>query len=126
MDALVNKNILILGLGASGRAAARFLCRREAAVVALDQANTAALQREAAQLCALGVKVHLGATSVPLDAFDLAVLSPGVPAQSTLVREVAERLIPIVGELELGYQHSRCLNIAITGTNGKTTTTELV
>ena len=58
--------------------------------------------------------------------FDLAVLSPGVPLESRWVRTLRDRRVPVIGELELGYQQSLCLNIAITGTNGKTTTTELV
>ena len=63
---------------------------------------------------------------LPSAIFDFAVISPGVPKEILLVRELKERGVPILSELELGYQHSLCLNIAITGTNGKTTTAELV
>ncbi|MSU61164.1 MAG: UDP-N-acetylmuramoyl-L-alanine--D-glutamate ligase [Pedosphaera sp.] len=126
MYALANKHVLVIGLGASGTAAARLLRQKEAAVTAVDGADTPALQREAFELRKLGVHVLLGAVKVPDRAFDLAVLSPGVPVQSAMVREIVRRDIPVIGELELGYQHTRCLNVAITGTNGKTTTTELV
>ena len=70
--------------------------------------------------------VVLGAAVPPEGAYDLAVVSPGVATDSALVRGVTQRGVPLIGELELGYQQSRCLTVAITGTNGKTTTTELV
>jgi UDP-N-acetylmuramoylalanine--D-glutamate ligase len=126
MYAVTNKNVLVIGLGVSGLAAARFLRQREASVTAIDEADTPALQHGAGQLRALGVKVHLGLDSAPRQPFDFAVLSPGVPVRSKLVRELGARNVPVMAELELGFQHSRCLNLAITGTNGKTTTTELV
>src|SRR5438132_5876221 len=126
MHSLANKDVLVIGLGSSGLAAAHLLQRRESSVTVIDQADTPALQRESARLRDLGITVHLGISSAPNHAFDLAVLSPGVPAKSKLVREVAARNVPVIGELELGFQNSRCLNVAITGTNGKTTTTELI
>ncbi|MCI0535095.1 MAG: UDP-N-acetylmuramoyl-L-alanine--D-glutamate ligase [Verrucomicrobiales bacterium] len=126
MDTLATKKVLVIGLGQSGLAAARFLRQREASVTAIDEADTTALRQLAGQLRALGVSVHLGVKSAPGPFFDLVVLSPGVPAQSRLVQELAQRNLPVIGELELGFQHSRCLCLAITGTNGKTTTTELV
>lgn len=126
MFALENKNVVVIGLGASGLAASRLLHARGATVTALDQAATPGLDTQAAPLRTLGVHVELGAKFLPLGSFDLAVVSPGVPSSSALVREVAVRKIPLIGELELGYQQSLCLNVAITGTNGKTTTTELV
>jgi len=126
MDRVADKKVLVIGLGLSGLAAARLLRRAGASVTAIDNADTPALQRHAAELSSLGVRVQLGIRSAPTDRFDLAILSPGVPAQSGLVREIAARNIPVIAELELGYENSRCLNIAITGTNGKTTTSELI
>jgi UDP-N-acetylmuramoylalanine--D-glutamate ligase len=126
MQELANKRVLVVGLGASGRAAAALLRRREARVLAVDEADTPGLQAEAEGLRSLGAEVRLGISSAPSESLDLAVLSPGVPVGSPLVRELARRRIPMMGELELGFQQSFCLNIAITGTNGKTTTTELV
>ncbi|MBI3414529.1 MAG: UDP-N-acetylmuramoyl-L-alanine--D-glutamate ligase [Verrucomicrobia bacterium] len=126
MHALANKNILVIGLGASGRAACELLRQRGAQVTAIDAARTDVLTGVADQLTALGVKVQLAASGLPADMFDLAVISPGVPLDSPFVRELANRRVPLIGELELGYQQSLCLNVAITGTNGKTTTTELV
>lgn len=122
---LRDKRVLVIGLGSSGQAAARLLRGRGAEVVALDQAS-APLEKAADDLRTIGVRVELAATSIPGDAFDFAVLSPGIPKESPLVRETRDRKIQMIGELELGFQQSLCPNIAITGTNGKTTTTELV
>jgi UDP-N-acetylmuramoylalanine--D-glutamate ligase len=126
MIALENKHVLVLGLGKSGLAAAALLRRRGARVVAVDSANTPALQRDAASLKASGITVELGAEEAPAVHFDLAVVSPGVAWSNPILQEMNCRKVPIIGEFELGYQLSLCLNVAITGTNGKTTTTELV
>jgi UDP-N-acetylmuramoylalanine--D-glutamate ligase len=121
--ALENKNVLVVGLGASGKAACELLLRKGARVWAVDDARSETLEREAQALN--GVDVRLGG-GVPDQAFDLAVVSPGVPWESPTLKALAARKVPIIGELELGYQNSLCLNVSITGTNGKTTTTELV
>ncbi len=126
MISLEHKHVLVLGLGKSGVAAAELLRRRGARVLALDDADSPSLQRDAARLKALGVVVQLAAEEVPETNFDLAVVSPGVPWSNPMLQELNARKVPIIGEFELGYQHSLCLNVAITGTNGKTTTTELV
>jgi UDP-N-acetylmuramoylalanine--D-glutamate ligase len=126
MTAFAYNNVLVIGLGASGQAAARFLRARGAKVIALDQSDTPTLRQTAAELRSLGVLARLGADELPEGIFDFAVVSPGVPPASTLMRQAEARQIPVIGELELAYQHSLCLNISITGTNGKTTTTELL
>ena len=126
MFALADKRVVVLGLGASGQAACRLLAARGAQVTALDSANTRVLRREAVALERLGVRVELGIVAPPAGDFDLAVVSPGLSAELPLVKAFTARGVPIMGELELGYQQSRCLSLAITGTNGKTTTTELV
>jgi UDP-N-acetylmuramoylalanine--D-glutamate ligase len=121
-----NKNVLVIGLGASGVAAAELLRARGAVVTAADNADTAPLRQQAGRLRALGVETLLGVTDLPDRLFDLAVLSPGVPAASRLVQEIGRRKVPVISELELGWQQSYCVSVGITGTNGKTTTTELV
>lgn len=126
MTPLEHKHVLVLGLGKSGLAAAELLRRRGAKVLALDSSDSPALQRDAAHLKSIGVSVQLGAEEAPEVNFDLAVVSPGVPWSNPILQELNQRKVPIIGEFELGYQHSLCLNVAITGTNGKTTTTELV
>ena len=126
MIPLEHKQVLVLGLGKSGLAAAELLRRRGAKVAAVDSADSPALQRDAVRLKGLGVTVELGTEEAPDIQFDLAVVSPGVPWSNAILQELNYRKVPIIGEFELGYQHSLCLNVAITGTNGKTTTTELV
>ncbi len=126
MQELASKRVLVVGLGASGRAAVDLLLRRGAKVLAIDNADTAQLRQEADALRGSGAAVRLGVGEPPADALDLVVLSPGVPVRSALVQGLVRRGLPIIGELELGFQQSLCLNISITGTNGKTTTAELV
>ena len=126
MLALDHKAVLVIGLGASGLAATTLLRDRGARVMAVDSADTELLRRRAGALRARGVEVHLGASTPPPQKFDLAVVSPGVPWTNPILKSMVERSVPVIGEFELGYQHTLCLNISITGTNGKTTTTELV
>ncbi len=126
MASLENKTVLVVGLGASGVAASTLLLQRGAKVVVVDGSDSAGLRQQAALLRGQGAEVSLGATTTPDADFDFAVVSPGVPSTSPIMREVLGRGLPLIGELEFGYQHSLCLNISITGTNGKTTTTELI
>ena len=126
MHALKDKSVLVLGLALSGRAACRLLLQEGARVTGIDGADSPELHRELAGLVSAGVKVDLGSENLPPGKFDLAIVSPGVPETAPALREARARGVPVIGEFELGYQHVRCLNVAITGTNGKTTTTELV
>ncbi|MBV8259300.1 MAG: UDP-N-acetylmuramoyl-L-alanine--D-glutamate ligase [Actinobacteria bacterium] len=115
----------MVGLARSGRAAALALARRGVAVVAADRSPDA----DAGRLVDAGVEVRLGTEDVSLlEAADLLVKSPGVPAESPLPAAARARRVPIWSEVELGY---RLLPpgtglIGVTGTNGKTTTTELL
>ena len=115
---------LVLGLARSGQAAALALARRGVAVVAVDRSVAA----ERGRLDTAGVEVHLGTEEDDLlDGVELLVKSPGVPAESPLVGAARARGVPVWSELELGY---RVLGepslVAVTGTNGKTTTSELL
>src|SRR5262245_50404499 len=123
---LENKKVLVIGLGGRGRAACALLRRSGASVFAIDNADTADLRAGAEELRPLGVEVALGVSEPPERPFNLAVLSPAVPSTTHLVQAVARTKVPMIGELELGFQQSRCLSIAIAGTNGKGTTAELV
>jgi UDP-N-acetylmuramoylalanine--D-glutamate ligase len=120
--------VLVVGLGDSGQAAARLLRQRGAArVVAVDGADHADLRITAARLIEEGIEVRLGIREAPGEDFHYAVISPGVPVAGELAQSILRRRIPLVAELELGWQACpNCPTIAITGTNGKTTTTELV
>lgn len=120
------KNTVVLGLGHSGEAAAVLLHEEGARVTICESADTPAIREKAAALRARGVQVLLGdeADADPV-VYDLAVLSPGIDPVVPLVRNAISKNIPLIGELELAFEECSCPVVAITGTNGKTTTTEL-
>ncbi len=120
------KNALVLGLGHSGEAAAALLKEEGAIVTVADSSNNAATREKAAHLETAGIRTLLGASAdADAAAYDICILSPGIDPVVPLVQNVVAKDIPIIGELELAFQECSCPCIAITGTNGKTTTTEL-
>ncbi len=126
MYELANKQVLVVGLGARGRAACELLRASGANVMVVDEADNEELREEAALLRPLGIEVELGVSGPPDRQFSLAVVSPAVPGGAPMVQEIIRRQVPVIGEFELGCQQSRCLNIAVAGTNGKGTTAELI
>jgi UDP-N-acetylmuramoylalanine--D-glutamate ligase len=119
------RRALVVGLARSGQAAALALARRGVEVVAADRATEPA---DPGRLVAAGVEVRFGSEEESLlEGVELVVKSPGVPAESPLPAAARARAIPVWSEVELGY---RLLGgaplIGVTGTNGKTTTTELL
>jgi len=123
-----NKNVAVLGAGLSGAAAALLLVNEGAQVTVLDSAEEKKLLRPTIEnLRARGVRVHCG-PDVEQDSasYDFVVLSPGIDPDSPLARNFSSRNLEMFGELELGWRSCDVPVIAITGTNGKTTTTELV
>jgi UDP-N-acetylmuramoylalanine--D-glutamate ligase len=123
---LDGRRVTVVGLGQSGLAAARFCARRNARVTAIDAAPAERLAPEVQALQTLGVALALGGHAPEaLATADLVVLSPGVPHTLPELEAVRRRGVPVVGEIELaaGFVHAPIL--AITGTNGKTTVTEL-
>ncbi|MGH8046475.1 MAG: UDP-N-acetylmuramoyl-L-alanine--D-glutamate ligase, partial [Chthoniobacterales bacterium] len=120
------KTAIVLGLGHSGEAAAILLKEEGATVTIADSSDNAGLHEKAAKLESAGIRVLLGAAADtdPTD-YDVCVLSPGIDPIVPLVQNVVAKKIPIIGELELAFQECSCPCVAITGTNGKTTTTEL-
>jgi UDP-N-acetylmuramoylalanine--D-glutamate ligase len=118
---------VVLGLGTSGEAAARLLRREGAEVTVLDSADSFALQEKAIQLNQLGIQTILGQAAEQANVpADLIVLSPGIDPQVELVQNFRNRRATFTGELELAYGFCRKPIVAITGTNGKTTTTQLI
>lgn len=114
-----------MGLGVSGVSAARLLAAEGARVTAIDHAAGAALEAKASELRKLGVNVVTGCNSVPGEPFDVAVVSPGIAADSAWVRDVVRRGTLAISELELGYRRCACPLLAVTGTNGKSTLVKL-
>ncbi|MGH8597604.1 MAG: Mur ligase family protein, partial [Gammaproteobacteria bacterium] len=121
---LKNKDVVVLGLGRSGMAAASLLRRDGARVVVRDESDGRQLEERADRLRQLGVRVELGNRFDHSARFDLAVLSPGIAPERPIVAELKNT--PVLSELELAYRFCLCPTVAITGTNGKTTTTELI
>ncbi|MEJ5359455.1 MAG: UDP-N-acetylmuramoyl-L-alanine--D-glutamate ligase [Desulfobacterales bacterium] len=123
---LENRRVLVVGLARSGSAAARFLRRRGAVVRATDRATAAELGPAVAELEGLGVELELGGHRE--DSFtgaDLVVVSPGVPLSLPALAAARRRGVPVIGELELAFRFTAEPILAVTGTNGKTTVTEL-
>jgi len=120
------KKAVVLGLGHSGEAAALLLREEGADVTVCESCDNALLREKAAKLRARGIEVILGDDAERDPAtYDLCVLSPGIDPGVPLVRNVLGKKIPVIGELELAFEECICPVVAITGTNGKTTTTEL-
>jgi UDP-N-acetylmuramoylalanine--D-glutamate ligase len=126
LDSLAGRRATVVGLARSGVAAARLLRAAGADVTGTDAKPLDALGREAAELRAIGVLLVTG--GVPADAgagADVVVVSPGVPVDHPALAAARTRGVPVIGELELGWRATEAETFAITGTNGKTTTTAL-
>lgn len=125
-----DKKVLVFGSGISGIAAGRLLISQGAEVVLYDGDASADAARIQSEICGGGqtyVQVVLG--ELPgelLDSLNLVIISPGVPTDLPVVKQMRERKIPVWGEIELAYVLSKGDVLAITGTNGKTTTTALL
>ncbi len=121
-----NKSIAVLGAGRSGKAAALLLAEEGAKVTLLDSAHEEKLTG-IERLRDEGIYILCGplAEEDPT-VYDLGIYSPGIDPELPLAKNFSRKNIPIIGELELGYQFCSVPVIGITGTNGKTTTTELI
>src|SRR5918992_1548574 len=114
---------VVLGLARTGHAAALALARRGVEVVGVDRDAGV----ETGRLAEAGVEVHLGSEEDSLlEAAELVVKSPGVPGDAPLVAAARERGIPVWSEIELGSRLLENPLVGVTGTNGKTTTSELL
>jgi len=120
------QKVIILGLGTSGEAAAKLLLAEGASVYVIDSADNVILRRRAAVLSKAGASVMLGQSAVPLEDFSVCIISPGIPLTSSWVITLQERGVPILSELELGWQRAQCPVLAVTGSNGKSTFAKLI
>lgn len=124
---LSEKNVLVVGLGISGMAAVEFLFSKGAKVVINDLKSKSELSEKLKKLSGKYEKAILGVSPEKcFDGIDLIVISPGVDFNNPWVKAAENRGIKIVSETELAYWFIPCEIVAITGTNGKTTTTTLV
>lgn len=122
-----DKKVLVIGMGRSGKAAVEALVGAGAAVSVQDSKTEEQLEQTfAAYLNANGVTKYLGCVPDDMGAFDVLVLSPGVPPTLDFIEAAKAAGAEIIGELELAYRLGNGRYVAITGTNGKTTTTTLV
>ncbi len=123
---LKGKKVLVVGLGKSGHSAALFLRRLGAHVTVSDMRSAEALGKELPALLDEGIAVETGGHGLlTFRRQDLIVVSPGVPLTTPELQQVRNLGLPITGEVELASRFLKTKILAITGSNGKTTTTTL-
>jgi UDP-N-acetylmuramoylalanine--D-glutamate ligase len=127
MMELKGKKVLVVGLGKSGLAAALFLRHRGAQVTVSDARSAEALAKDIPALLDEGIMVETGGHGLlTFRRQDLIVVSPGVPLNTPELAQVKSFGLPVIGELEMAARFLKGRTLAITGSNGKTTTTALV
>lgn len=121
-----NKKALVVGLARSGISAANLLCRLGARVTITDEKRESELSENIRKLTK-GISLKLGGhNGVDIAEVDLVVISPGVLWDSPFLNKIRENGIRIISEVELAFKYIKAPLIAVTGTNGKTTTTTLI
>lgn len=121
------KKIVVVGLGVTGRAVARFAKSRGASVCVADSGDAAALAEAEAEMTALGVKTELGPHRPETFAgSELIVVSPGISENLAPLRVAAASGVEVIGEIELASRFIATPMVAVSGTNGKTTVTSLI
>lgn len=122
-----NKKVLIVGMGNSGRAAAQAMVKLGADVSVQDSKDEDSIDPQLLTfLKDRSVKCYLGCEPYDMSIFDMLILSPGVPPELNFIKEARKAGAEIIGEIEIAYRVGNGNYVAITGTNGKTTTTTLV
>ncbi len=123
---LAGKKVVVMGLAQSGAAVVRFLSRRGAKVTATDLKTETELAGTVDEVREMGAElVPGGHPDFIFESADLVVVSPGVPRDSSPLRKALQRGIEVISELELGFRNLAVPVLAVTGTNGKTTTVSL-
>ena len=122
----VGKGIAIVGMARTGMAVAEVMAGLGARVVLYDKKPAEELTEALAEARRLGVEARPGTDSVDLEGIDMLVPSPGVSRGAAVFAEAERRGVEVVSEIELAYRLSRAPIVAVTGTNGKTTTTILI
>ncbi|MCG8471812.1 MAG: UDP-N-acetylmuramoyl-L-alanine--D-glutamate ligase [Desulfobacterales bacterium] len=124
---LTDKKVVVVGLARSGASIARFLSHQGAKVIVSDTKERGKLGGLPEAMEKEGIALELGGhTTHTFETANLVVLSPGVPHTSNPVKVARAAGIPVVGEVELASRFIKAPVVAVTGTNGKTTTTSLI
>lgn len=124
---LQGKTVLVIGLKRTGVSVARFVASRGGRVRVADRQRAEALTKELAALADIPLDLRLAQQDETVVAgVDLVAPSPGVPADAPLLREAGKQGVPIWSEIELASRFLSCPLLAVTGTNGKSTTTSLL
>jgi UDP-N-acetylmuramoylalanine--D-glutamate ligase len=126
MRSFAGRRVLVVGLGASGFSAAKALVEQDAKVRVTELNETPATLERAEVLRREGVEVEMGEHDLDRLDVDLAILSPGIPPSAPIIRAIRGERIDVWSEVELAYRLARCDFLAVTGTNGKTTTTAML
>ncbi len=120
------KRFSILGAGKSGLAVARLLKTRRAKVFLSEKGKQSKFEEAARELSEIGVEYEFGDNTHRVLEADYVILSPGVPVDAPIIKLARERGIKVLSEIEIAFDECEAPIVAITGTNGKTTTTTLV
>jgi UDP-N-acetylmuramoylalanine--D-glutamate ligase len=124
---VTGRHITVFGLARSGYASCKLLLAQGAKVTAIDAKDESELRVDVKELRSSGIQVFTGNNSPKLpESAELLVISPGIPLEHPMVRFAKEEGIPVIGELELASRFCDAPIIAVTGTNGKSTTTALI
>ena len=121
-----NKTIAVVGLARSGLACCRVLTQLGATVIPCDGKPAEALTDALAEVAALGLTPIVGGASLDYSVLDYVITSPGVWKTAAVLQDAVAAGVPVLGEIEAAYRIARAPILAITGTNGKTTTTLLL
>ncbi|MBN2602259.1 MAG: UDP-N-acetylmuramoyl-L-alanine--D-glutamate ligase, partial [Candidatus Marinimicrobia bacterium] len=124
---VTGKAVSVLGAGRSGMAIAQLLAQNGANVLLSDSRQITFTAPQIQKLQSLNIKTEFGEHSNSILQSDLVVISPGIPGTAPIVQQIEAVKIPIVSEIEAAYWFMPDANlIAVTGSNGKTTTTTLI
>jgi len=126
MTSFQGSRVLVVGLGVSGFAAARALLSLDAKVKVTESGAGPLVAERADGLRVLGAEVEIGGHDLDALDGDLAIVSPGISPKSDVMRTLRHAGVEIWSEVELAFRLAECDFLAVTGTNGKTTTTSLL
>ena len=127
IDSLQTKRIAVIGAGVSNQPLIRLLCEHGCEVTVCDQRTVTDMGQLAEQLTAQGAQLHLGADYLSeLEAFDMIFRTPGLLPLNPYLVKAKEAGVEITSEMELFFRFCPCKTIAITGSDGKTTTSSII